>query len=139
MVILLGHVKLILTCETTSRYPCFGRGLCSGKDKAVAGCARLLKEIGVSPATLSQVEAGKLPDLLTFRKICVWLKIDPAELLDIPSEGTRDAGAGKGAAGGRGKSKLRAGRFGGKLRTPDAQGGGIDLQGVRTAAAPKSG
>src|SRR5438128_6365883 len=51
------------------------------------------QEIGISPATLSRVEAGKLPDLLTFRKICVWLKIDPAELLDIPSEG--DVGVGE--------------------------------------------
>ena len=44
------------------------------------------KEIGVSPATLSRVEGGKLPDLLTFRKLCGWLQIDPAEVLEIPGE-----------------------------------------------------
>ena len=43
-------------------------------------------EIGVSPATLSRVESGKLPDLLTFRKLCTWLKVDPAEILEISDE-----------------------------------------------------
>ena len=37
-------------------------------------------------------------------------------------------GAGKGAEGGRDKSKLRAGRFGGKMRTPGAQYREIGLQ-----------
>ena len=44
-------------------------------------------EIGISPATLSRVEGGKLPDLLTFRKLCAWLKVDPAEILEISEEG----------------------------------------------------
>jgi transcriptional regulator with XRE-family HTH domain len=43
-------------------------------------------EIGVSPATLSRVETGKLPDLLTFRKLCAWLKVDPAEILEMSEE-----------------------------------------------------
>lgn len=47
------------------------------------GVREIAKEIGISPATLSRVESGKLPDLLTFRKICTWLKIDPAEILEI--------------------------------------------------------
>ena len=37
-------------------------------------------------------------------------------------------GAGKGAEGGRDKSKLRAGRFWGKMRTPGAQYREIGLQ-----------
>lgn len=40
-------------------------------------------EIGISPATLSRVERGHLPDLETFSKICKWLNIDPAEILGI--------------------------------------------------------
>ncbi|MFB3921974.1 MAG: helix-turn-helix domain-containing protein [Terriglobia bacterium] len=40
-------------------------------------------EIGVSPATLSRVERGKLPDLDTFTKICEWLEVDPAEMLEM--------------------------------------------------------
>jgi transcriptional regulator with XRE-family HTH domain len=50
------------------------------------GVRAVADEIGVSPATLSRVEGGKLPDLLTFRKLCAWLKVDPAEVLEIPGE-----------------------------------------------------
>lgn len=50
------------------------------------GVRDVAKEIGVSAATLSRVEGGKLPDLLTFRKLCAWLKVDPAEILEISSE-----------------------------------------------------
>lgn len=54
------------------------------------GIREVAKEIGVSPATLTRIEAGRLPDLLTFRKICTWLKIDPAEILGIPVPHTSD-------------------------------------------------
>ena len=50
------------------------------------GIREVAKDIGISPATLTRVEAGRLPDLATFQKICTWLKINPAELLDIPVE-----------------------------------------------------
>ena len=40
-------------------------------------------EIGVSPATLSRVERGNIPDLATFGKICRWLKLDPGQVLGI--------------------------------------------------------
>lgn len=36
------------------------------------------KEIGVSKATLSRVENGNMPDLLTFFKIIRWLNSDPS-------------------------------------------------------------
>jgi transcriptional regulator with XRE-family HTH domain len=35
-------------------------------------------EIGISPATLSRVEHGRVPDLDTLQKVCRWLGIDPA-------------------------------------------------------------
>ena len=44
------------------------------------------KDIGISPATLTRAEGGRLPDLATFQKICTWLKINPAQFLDIPVE-----------------------------------------------------
>jgi transcriptional regulator with XRE-family HTH domain len=50
------------------------------------GIREVAAEIGISPATLSRVERGKLPDLLTFQKICKWLRIDPAQLLDVPPD-----------------------------------------------------
>ena len=39
------------------------------------------KEIGIGPATLMRVESGRIPDVETFGKICIWLKKDPAEFL----------------------------------------------------------
>ena len=50
------------------------------------GLREVAQEIGVSPATLTRIEAGRLPDLLTFRKICTWLQVDPAEILGIPGQ-----------------------------------------------------
>jgi transcriptional regulator with XRE-family HTH domain len=44
------------------------------------------KQIGISPATLSRVENGHLPDLENFKKICQWLKIDPSTILGMDSE-----------------------------------------------------
>ena len=37
----------------------------------------------ISPATLSRVENGHLPDLATFAKICRWLEVDPATFLGV--------------------------------------------------------
>jgi len=39
------------------------------------------KEIGISSATLSRIENGKLPDLETFSKLCQWLKVDGGQIL----------------------------------------------------------
>lgn len=41
------------------------------------------EEIGISPSSLTRIEVGGLPNLSTFVKVCVWLKIDPAEILGI--------------------------------------------------------
>jgi transcriptional regulator with XRE-family HTH domain len=51
------------------------------------------REIGIGPATLMRVENGRIPDIETFRKICVWLETDPNSFLGfknpastVPSE-----------------------------------------------------
>lgn len=44
------------------------------------------KQIGISPATLSRVENGHLPDLENFKKICEWLKVDPSRILGMDAE-----------------------------------------------------
>ena len=41
------------------------------------------REIGIGPATLMRVEAGRIPDLETFGKLCSWLEMDPAEFIGI--------------------------------------------------------
>ena len=58
------------------------------------GVREFAKEIGISPATLSRIENGKLPDIETFSKICSYLKLDPAEILQVELGGSRpDVGA----------------------------------------------
>jgi transcriptional regulator with XRE-family HTH domain len=47
------------------------------------GVRDFARELGISPATLSRIERGNLPDLETFGKLCSVLKIDPAEMLEI--------------------------------------------------------
>src|SRR6266699_6136918 len=47
------------------------------------GIREVAQQIGISPATLTRVESGRLPDIATFQKICSWLKVNPAEILDI--------------------------------------------------------
>ena len=49
--------------------------------RGVKGIREVATEIGISYATLSRVENGKLPDLQTFSKICTWLELDPGEIL----------------------------------------------------------
>lgn len=49
-------------------------------------------EIGISPATLSRIENGRIPDLETLKKVCVWLQVDPARYLG-PGPESRAASA----------------------------------------------
>lgn len=49
--------------------------------RGVRGIREVAAEIGISYATLSRVENGKVPDLETFSKICQWLELDPSEIL----------------------------------------------------------
>lgn len=48
------------------------------------GVRAAAKEIGISPATLSRVENGQVPDLDTFARICAWLGEDPSAFLGLP-------------------------------------------------------
>lgn len=34
----------------------------------------MAEKIGISSATLNRIESGKMPDLLTYAKVCKWLK-----------------------------------------------------------------
>lgn len=62
-------------------------GVLISKKRGSLGIRATAAKIGISPATLSRVENGQLPDLENFRKICSWLKINPATILDM---GTTD-------------------------------------------------
>jgi transcriptional regulator with XRE-family HTH domain len=43
-------------------------------------------EIGISAATLSRIEHGRVPDVETLGKVCKWLGVDPADYLGIPAK-----------------------------------------------------
>jgi transcriptional regulator with XRE-family HTH domain len=50
------------------------------------GNARLREtaaDIGISAATLLRVESGRIPDVVTFGKLCEWLQEDPSSFLGI--------------------------------------------------------
>jgi transcriptional regulator with XRE-family HTH domain len=49
------------------------------------GVRAAAREIGISPATLSRVENGHLPDLENFRLICKWLDVEPNRILGFSS------------------------------------------------------
>lgn len=51
------------------------------EERGGRGIRNVASEIGISSATLSRIENGKVPDLDTFTKICKWLEIDPSEVL----------------------------------------------------------
>lgn len=57
------------------------------------GIREFAKKLGISPATLSRIENGKLPDLETFSKICDKLQLDPAEILQVGKKGPTQATA----------------------------------------------
>ena len=44
-------------------------------------------EIGTSPATLSRIEHGHLPDSRTLGKVCLWLGVDPGLVIGGMSGG----------------------------------------------------
>jgi transcriptional regulator with XRE-family HTH domain len=50
------------------------------------GVRAAASDVGISPATLSRVENGHMPDLETFAKICRWLDVDPRQFLGISAD-----------------------------------------------------
>ena len=46
-------------------------------------------KIGISPATLSRIENGHLPDLENFKKLCHWLEVDLSHILGFSPDPKR--------------------------------------------------
>ena len=53
------------------------------REREPRGVREVAEEIGISPATLSRVERGYVPDLGTFAKVCEWMGVDPGKVLGI--------------------------------------------------------
>lgn len=47
------------------------------------GVRAAAKEIGISPATLSRIEKGHVPDVSTLEKVCAWIGEEPAKFTGI--------------------------------------------------------
>jgi transcriptional regulator with XRE-family HTH domain len=58
--------------------------------RASMGLRDASKIIGISPATLSRIENGKIPDLETFGKLCKWLELDPGNVMGLTSKNKDD-------------------------------------------------
>lgn len=81
-----ASVKLKLTYETGVFMTLLRLGAMLRERRGGRGIREVANEIGVSPATLTRIEGGRIPDLGTFSKICTWLKVNPAEILDLPAD-----------------------------------------------------
>ncbi len=46
-------------------------------------------EIGISPATVSRIENGRIPDIDTLRKVCAWVGVDAALYLGTAADPQR--------------------------------------------------
>ncbi len=55
--------------------------------RGAVGVRAAARDAGVSPATLSRIENGNVPDLETFEKLCQWLGEDPSRFLATPAAG----------------------------------------------------
>jgi transcriptional regulator with XRE-family HTH domain len=55
--------------------------------RGTVGVRAAARDAGISPATLSRIENGHVPDLETFEKICQWLGKDPSRFLATPPTG----------------------------------------------------
>ena len=64
-----------LTIQTLGRRVADKRGTRKVRETA--------KEIGITHSTLLRIEAGYLPDLDTFRKVCEWLEVDAGAVLGV--------------------------------------------------------
>lgn len=74
----------VVTASTALSIEKLGR-LIAAK-RGARGVRAAAMDVGVSPATLSRVENGHMPDLETFAKICRWLGRDPREFLGLDAE-----------------------------------------------------
>jgi transcriptional regulator with XRE-family HTH domain len=74
-------IKCLMKETVKQNIEIFGRKVENAR--GARGIREVAGEVGVSPATLSRVERGFMPDLETFGRICRWLKVDPAEILNV--------------------------------------------------------
>lgn len=81
---------MALPIEDQGRLPIEELGRLISRKREGRGIRAAALEANVSPATLSRVENGNVPDLATFAKICRWLEVDPAQFLGVEASGMQE-------------------------------------------------
>lgn len=61
--------------------------------RGTLGIRAVASDIGISTATLSRIENGHIPDLETFRRVCLWLGADPSSVLGFQRDARQSAPA----------------------------------------------
>lgn len=67
--------------ERVAKMPLESLGILVRERRAAAKMRETAAAIGISPATLLRVEGGRIPDIITFGKLCNWLDMDPKDFL----------------------------------------------------------
>lgn len=70
--------------EKMPKKPLASLGVAVREKRSARKLREVAKEIGISPATLMRVENGRVPDLVTFGKLCQWLNVDPGVYFALP-------------------------------------------------------
>src|SRR5262249_50150676 len=60
-------------------------GVLVRKKRGARKLREVATEIGITAPTLMRIEAGRVPDVATFGKVCRWLGVDPGDFLGSPS------------------------------------------------------
>jgi DNA-binding Xre family transcriptional regulator len=60
-------------------------GVLVRKKRGARKLREVAKEIGITAPTLMRIEAGRVPDVTTFGKVCRWLEVDPGDFLGFPA------------------------------------------------------
>jgi len=59
-------------------------GVMVRKKRGVQKLREVAQEIGITAPTLMRIEAGRVPDVATFGKVCLWLGVESGDFLGHP-------------------------------------------------------
>ncbi|PYQ86053.1 MAG: hypothetical protein DMG02_26145 [Acidobacteria bacterium] len=66
-------------------------GMMVRKKRGARKLREVAKEIGITAPTLMRIEAGRVPDVATFGKVCLWLCVDAGDFLGHPPRSSGEA------------------------------------------------
>jgi transcriptional regulator with XRE-family HTH domain len=69
-----------------SKYALSSLGVMVRRKRGPRKLREVAREIGITAPTLMRIESGRVPDVATFGKVCVWLAVDPGDFLGHPKK-----------------------------------------------------